>query len=354
MLDVSIKKTVGHFELQTSFQMNKGILGILGSSGCGKSMTLKCLSGLLTPDEGTITLNGKTLYASHFKINVPSRKRNIGYVFQNYALFPHLTVFNNIAYGLNHLEKNSKKQKVWDMIQRMQLIGLENHYPSQLSGGQQQRTALARTLITEPDLLLLDEPFSALDNHVKQLLEKEFISIIQNNYDGIVLLVTHNVEEAYRICDTIMIMDRGEMLQIGNKNQIINSPTSLIGARITGCKNLLNVIVLEEKEEYFILKSNDLIFKAQKKMAPLAQHMIAGIRAHHIRLVPFDTSLDNTFICTLIEKIEGLFSTTLLVNCKGCILQLEISNASNPHLNLSPYNELNIYIPPEQIFMMNH
>ena len=172
MLEVTIEKTTGSFTLQTSFTAGKGALAILGSSGCGKSMTLKCIAGLYTPDKGSIKLNDSILYSSEQKISVPPRKRNIGFVFQNYALFPNLTVEQNIAYGIRDFEKPERRQKVADMIKRMQLTGLENQYPSQLSGGQQQRTALGRTLITEPSLLLLDEPLSALDSHIKYLLEK--------------------------------------------------------------------------------------------------------------------------------------------------------------------------------------
>lgn len=284
MLEVSFEKTLGNFVLKSSFTAEKGVLGILGSSGCGKSMTLKSIAGLHSPDKGSIKLNGKVLFSSDLKINVPSRKRNIGYVFQNYALFPHLTVFKNIAYGINHLEKELRNKKVSEMIERMQLVELENHYPSQLSGGQQQRTALCRTLITEPDLLLLDEPFSALDSHIKYLLEKELITIIKNNFDGIVLLVTHNIEEAYRISNNIMVIDNGQNLQLGTKEEIIHTPANLTTARITGCKNFLNVNVLEETDTHLVLKANELVFKSAKPNMQVSKHMIAGIRAHYINL----------------------------------------------------------------------
>lgn len=352
MLEISFEKTLGNFKLQSSFIAEKGVLGILGPSGCGKSMTLKCISGLYTPDKGSIKLNDRVLFSSDSKISVPPRKRNIGYVFQNYALFSHLTVYKNIAYGIKHLEKEQRNKKVEEMIERMQLTGLENHYPSQLSGGQQQRTALARTLITEPGLLLLDEPLSALDNHVKYLLEKELINIIKDNYNGIVLLVTHNIEEAYRICNNIMVMDNGHNLQIGKKNEIINTPENITAARITGCKNILNVDSLNEKDGYYILKSNKLIFKGIKGNKEVSGQMMAGIRAHYLSLHPIDTKMENTFECEVIEKIEGVFSSTIVVNCFGCIIQAEVEKTSSSNIARNRGEKLKLHIPPDKVFLV--
>lgn len=352
MLEVSIEKSLGNFRLQSSFNADKGVLGILGPSGCGKSMTLKCISGLYYPDRGSVKLNGKTLYSSDSKVNVPPRKRNIGYVFQNYALFPHLTLYNNIAYGIKGLGKELGNKKVREMIERMQLGGLENHYPSQLSGGQQQRTALARTLITDPDLLLLDEPFSALDSHIKYMLEKELVAIIKNNFDGIVLLVTHNIEEAYRICNNIMIMDNGQNLQMGTKDEIVHTPESLTAARITGCKNFLDVKVLEDKDGYYTLQSKELVFKTLKRGQHIDRQMVAGIRAHNLSLLSVDSDMGNTFECDVIERIDGVFSTTIVVNCGGCVFEVETPKYSFPDIADHSYKKLKLHIPADKVFLM--
>ncbi|MPW24447.1 ATP-binding cassette domain-containing protein [Alkalibaculum sp. M08DMB] len=352
MLEVSIEKSMGKFKLQSSFKVQKGVLGILGSSGCGKSMTLKCLSGLYNPDSGYINLNGNTLFSDNQKINVQPHKRNIGYVFQNYALFPHLTVIQNIAYGIKDYEHNLRDKMVSEMISRMELLGLENNYPSQLSGGQQQRTALARTLIKRPNLLLLDEPFSAIDSHIKSLLEKELITIIKNNFNGIVLLVTHNVEECYRLCDQIMIMDSGQKIQFGTKEEIIQSPSSVTAARITGCKNFLDVTVLEENSEFLLLKSNDLIFKSAIVKQHCSKNMIACIRAHHLNLLPIETNVDNAFDCNILEITDSLFSTTLVLNCKSCILEIEVSKSSPAYELTQRSNNLKLHIPPEHVVLV--
>jgi molybdate transport system ATP-binding protein len=261
-------------------------------------------------------------------------------------------VYKNIAYGIKHLEKGLRNKKALEMIERMQLEGLENHYPSQLSGGQQQRTALARTLITDPDLLLLDEPFSALDSHIKYMLEKELVTIIKNNYDGIVLLVTHNIEEAYRICNNIMIMDNGQNIQKGTKNEIIHTPENLTAARITGCKNFLEVKVLDEKDGYYILKSKELIFKAVKTEQQISGQMVAGIRAHYLSLSSMNTDMENSFECDIIEKIDGLFSTTIIVNCSGCVLQVEMPKDSFTDLTADGCKKLKLHIPINKVFLM--
>jgi molybdate transport system ATP-binding protein len=355
MLEASFKKSLGKFVLRSSFKADKGIMGIIGSSGCGKSMTLKCLAGIHKPDSGTITLNGKVLFCHEGKVNIPPRNRKIGYVFQNYALFPHMTVHQNVSYGITGTRKNTGSKEVAEMIERMQLSGLEKLFPSQLSGGQQQRTALARTLIIKPDLLLLDEPFSALDSHIKYLLEKELVSIIKKNYEGIVLLVTHNIDEAYRICDNIMIIDEGHNLQIGGKDEIISSPANLAAARITGCKNFLDVTVLSESDDCLTLQSNGIIFKASKRNAKAhSSAMIAGIRAHHIELLPIGTRVENTYPFELLEKIESVFSTTIIVKCAECILQIEISKTSCPHITENSCRMLKLHIPADRVFLVEN
>ncbi|RNC29422.1 MAG: Fe(3+) ions import ATP-binding protein FbpC [Candidatus Dichloromethanomonas elyunquensis] len=355
MLEVSIEKTLGNFTLQSSFTSGNGVLGILGSSGCGKSMTLKCVAGLYAPDKGTIRLNGKELFNTETKVNVLPRHRNIGYVFQNYALFPHLTVYKNIAYGVRHPDKTKRHELVTEMISKMQLGGHEKQYPSQLSGGQQQRVALARTLITEPELLLLDEPFSALDSHVKQILEKELLSVIKKNFHGIVLLVTHNIEEAYRLCDRILVFDRGKSVQIGEKQEIIRFPATISAARITGCKNFFEVKIIGEEDGFVRLNSEGICLRAVKNNTKLLPKMMAGIRAHDLKISSKSINEPNTFECRVIDKIEGIFSTTIIIYCQGKTLQAEIPNNDSFLLTvpIEQIQKLWLQIPEEKIFLMS-
>ncbi|HHY59062.1 MAG TPA: ATP-binding cassette domain-containing protein, partial [Clostridia bacterium] len=204
-LRVQITKKLKDFSLKQDFTVGRETLGVLGASGAGKSMTLKCIAGLVTPDEGIIVLNGKTLFDSRRGINLPIQQRRVGLLFQNYALFPNLTVKENIAFGLRHLPKGERERRVEEIMARLGITGLAHSYPHQISGGEQQRTALARTLVTEPDCLLLDEPFSALDNQIRHRLEEELLETLRH-FPGPVVFVTHNLRECYRVSDRIMIM----------------------------------------------------------------------------------------------------------------------------------------------------
>ena len=212
MLSVDVKKTLGKFHLSVSFEVESGVTGILGASGCGKSLTLRCIGGIDKPDKGRIVLDGQTLFDSEKHINLPPQKRQVGYLFQNYALFPNMTVKKNILCGL-HSEKDHVRRRM-DLehaIKLLQLEGLENHRPYQLSGGQAQRVALARILVNRPRLLMLDEPFSAIDSHLRGHLQIEMKRLL-DQYDGMVLLVTHDRSEANLLCDRIAAMDSGRFL----------------------------------------------------------------------------------------------------------------------------------------------
>lgn len=261
-LGVNIKKKLRDFSLDIEFETGRGCLGILGPSGCGKSMTLKSVAGIITPDKGRIALSfsrgeaagGRILYDSALKINERPQLRRVGYLFQNYALFPNMTVEQNIASGLGaagcrargtagkgkFLSSEARIQKVKEMISRFRLEGLEKRYPAQLSGGQQQRVALARILAYEPEVLLLDEPFSAMDAYLREGLRLELSRVIRD-YRGVTVLVTHDRDEAYQLCDTLLLMDKGRALAGGRTREIFQNPVTCQAARLTGCKNISRI-----------------------------------------------------------------------------------------------------------------
>ena len=198
-LHVDIRKRLGSFMLDVKFSAENGITSLLGASGCGKSMTLKCIAGIEKPDEGRIELDGTVLFDSAQKINLPPQKRRVGYLFQNYALFPNMSVRQNILCGLNReKDRGAKERRLRDMLRMMQLEGLEDRKPAQLSGGQQQRAALARILVNDPQILLLDEPFSALDGHLRDSLKVEMRDLLER-FGREVLMVTHDRNEAYNM-----------------------------------------------------------------------------------------------------------------------------------------------------------
>jgi ABC-type sulfate/molybdate transport systems ATPase subunit len=279
-LFVDIKKKLPGFELNMNFETNRDILGFLGSSGSGKSMTLNCIAGVVTPDWGKIVLNNRVLFDSEKGINLPIKDRRVGFLFQNYALFPHMNVKQNIGYALNLLSKAERKKIVAEKIEMMQLTGLEKRYPSQLSGGQQQRVALARALAVDPEVLLLDEPFSALDNHLRRQMIIQMSETL-SKYTGATLFVTHNLEEAFQLCDNIIIVDKGNKIEAGNKKDIFKAPSTVATAQLTGCKNITPVKML----------TSDLVeasqwgckIKVNNPKENLLTHI--GIRAHYIELL---------------------------------------------------------------------
>lgn len=233
-LKVNIRKRLGNFNLDVAFETERGVFAILGASGCGKSMTLKCIAGIETPDEGRIELNGRVLYDSAKKINLTPQKRRVGYMFQDYALFPNMTVEQNIKAGMG---KHPEEEKVRSYINRFRLEGLEKHYPAQLSSGQKQRVAMARMIASEPDILLLDEPFSALDSYLKWELEQEMRDMLAEVQKP-VLFVSHNRDEVYRLCSMVSCIDHGKMEVIEKTKEFFHNPKTKTAAVLSGCKNI--------------------------------------------------------------------------------------------------------------------
>ncbi len=211
-LYVNIAKRLNQFNLQVEFNLENGLTGLMGASGSGKSMTLKCIAGIELPDSGKIVLDGKVLFDSEAKVNLPPQKRNVGYLFQSYALFPNMNVVENIlcglqAKGLSDAEATARAQK---LVEKFKLQGLEKSYPRQLSGGQKQRVALARLLAAEPEVILLDEPCSALDEDLKEDLQRELRAALAE-FGGVALLVSHNKSEIKKLCKSAYVIKQGQV-----------------------------------------------------------------------------------------------------------------------------------------------
>ena len=299
-IEVNIKKKIGTFDLEVAFDSSDGVLGLLGASGCGKSMTLKCIAGITKPDEGKIVIDGRVLFDSKSKIDIKPQKRHVGYLFQNYALFPNMTVVQNIACGIHDVkDKNIKKEQVSEMIKKMHLDGLEDRKPYQLSGGQQQRTALARILIGSPDILLLDEPFSALDSYLRAELLTELkstLAILKKD----AILVTHSRDEAYEICHDIAVMKAGHITERGKTKELFANSTTVTGAILTGCKNIIDAKKISDTKVE--IPSWGVIYDTGRKVPDDIGAI--GIRAHY-----FDKDIDdNSYDIDIVEKIEEPFA----------------------------------------------
>jgi len=309
-LEVAIEKRLQDFKLAVEFKADGAPLGLLGSSGSGKTMTLRAIAGLETPDCGRIVLHGRVLFDSDARINVPARARRIGLLFQNFALFPHLSVAENIAFGLRRLAPEERNRRVAAQLAAAHLAGMENRYPATLSGGEQQRVALARALAIEPAALLLDEPFSALDTHLRGALERHLRETLAR-YGGSTLFVSHNLEEAYRVCGEIAVLSRGSTVAHGPKEEIFRHPPTLDVARLTGCKNFSRALRAADGS-IEALDWGCRLRVDQPFAKPLAH---IAIRAHHVRVRPPGESRaerrENVFPCRLAAMTETPFRVTL-------------------------------------------
>lgn len=304
-LQVAIKKELKGFSLDVDFS-SEGRLGILGASGCGKSMTLKCIAGIIRPDSGKIVLNGRVLFDSAQGIDIKPQQRKVGYLFQNYALFPHMTVIENIACGLGLANKEAgKDRRVADMIDLLHLNDLEARYPLQLSGGQQQRVALARILAYQPEIILLDEPFSALDEHLREQLHLEMKEILREWGENIIL-VTHNRDEVYKMTDHLIVMDEGQIIGDGMTKTLFAAPGARQIARLTGCKNISRARRNGDKSVEAI--DWGVVLATGE---PVPDDIAAvGIRAHAFH--PAAENAVNAFALTVCDEITSPFENTLI------------------------------------------
>jgi molybdate transport system permease protein len=331
-LDVQIAKKLRDFTLDVSFLADNAPLSILGPSGAGKTMLLRCIAGLERPDRGRITLNDRVLFDSERHTQIPVRDRRVGLLFQHYALLPHRTITENIAFGLHRLPAAERAARARDLIARTHLTGLESRYPRELSGGEQQRAALARALAIEPEALLLDEPLSALDTHLRSQMETQLQETFAA-YKRPALLVTHNMEEAYRLGEQLLVLSRGRVSAAGAKEEIFRRPPTVEVARLTGCKNFSRARTLPSG----LVEALDWgcqVRVGQSIARPVAH---VGIRAHHVDFVESsdaNAATENTFPCWLVRSSETPFRITLYLH-----LHRPLGDAVDYHLQAEVYKE---------------
>ncbi|MDR0583924.1 MAG: ATP-binding cassette domain-containing protein [Treponema sp.] len=332
-------------EFETSGDSTGACLGILGVSGSGKSMTLKCIAGIETPDEGFISINGRTLFDSAKKINLKPQARQVGYLFQNYALFPRMTALENIIAGLSGKGTGpEKKRKALDRIHQFGLDGLENRCPALLSGGQQQRVALARMLIREPEAILLDEPFSALDSGLREQMQILTLELLENRSD--VILVTHSRDEVFKLCDELLIMDGGRALKKGKTREVFHSPGTIAAARLTGCKNISPIKRIGQRE--ILALRWGLLLRTAVPVGEGIGHV--GIRAHDF--VPAENETYNRIPIALIRRSEEPFEEVVIFTnaAAGPKEKNELWWKYSKYLNYHGITDL--FIPPESLILL--
>lgn len=350
-LTVDIRKSFPTFKLDVSFEAGSETLGLLGASGCGKSLTLRCIAGLEKPDEGRIVAAGTTFFDSEQGIDLTPQQRKTALLFQNYMLFPNLTVADNIAAGI---PRSTPKEEVHVLVkkqlERFGLEGFGRRYPARLSGGQQQRVALARMLAANPAILMLDEPFSALDSHLKSSLEIDLLDLF-DDFDGTIVYVSHDIDEAFRFCDRIAVIDRGRLRELSTTREILEQPRSYATLRVSGVKNISSARKVSENEVE-ALDWGIVLTTSQQVPDDVA---FVGVRATSI--VRADAQERNIFNCAVQRTVDSRFERTILLQIRSDTEQTLQWRFSTTGLGQNESPELGktarIHIPESRIHLVS-
>lgn len=342
MLLLDIKKDFGNFKLDVKFESEKGVLGILGASGSGKSLSLKSIAGIIKPDKGRIILNNKILFDSQKRINVVTRNRKVAYLFQDYALFPNMTVYENIKTGFREKKKNYK-QLIEKKLEELHITHIKNKLADKISGGEAQRVALARILVNEPEILLLDEPYSAIDGYLRWSIELEIKNIVEE-YKIPTLFVSHDRDEIYRMCDEIVIMDKGKSEEKKKTKDLFKNPETMAAAELSGCKNF-SKIKKSAKGYYALAWDIDLAIKRKDD-----RNMI-GIRGHDLK-ISNKAMGENSFELEILKEIEQTFNMCLIIKKKGGSGSLSIFLEKKDWKNLKNEKSLYFTISEEDIMFL--
>lgn len=348
-LSVDITKLLRNFILDVHFSIDRPdeIMALLGPSGCGKSMTLKCIAGIEHPDQGRIVLGGRTLYDSAAHVDLPPQQRRVGYLFQSYALFPNMTVLQNVLAGASGATKQERQERAQRQIHAMRLDGLERQRPSELSGGQQQRCAMARILASDPELILLDEPFSALDGYLRWQLELELSDVLRG-FPGGAVYVSHNRDEVYRMCDTVCVLDRGRSDPKVEVHQLFARPASLAAALISGCKNVSRANALPDGT----LDCTDWGVALRTTLPRPEGLTHVGIRAHYFQARPGARAGQNCIACQVDRVIDSTFSTIVMARTPGGGL-LRYECQKDDWAVLGQPSQITLSIDPSQVMPLS-
>ena len=300
-LTARIEKRFGAFHLTVDLMAETGQpLALLGASGCGKSVTLKCIAGIERPDRGRIELDGRVLFDSEAGIDLPPQRRRVGFLFQSYALFPHMTVERNVAVCLGRMDKRRRRERTAELLALLHLKDQADLYPRQLSGGQQQRAALARILAAEPGVLLLDEPFSALDGFLKWQLEQELREVLER-FPGPAVWVSHDRGEVYRNCSRVCVLEDGKSAPAASMAELMANPGTVAAARLSGCKNFAPVRP-GPAPGLVEVPAWGLVLRAPWREGAAA----LGLRADRVR--PEEAGAVNAFPCQVVRVTEDVSS----------------------------------------------
>jgi molybdate transport system ATP-binding protein len=322
LLAVAITKRLPGFTLDVSWEADDPVVALFGPSGAGKSLTLHCLAGLVRPDGGRIVVNGRVFDDVAAGLHLRPQARRLGYVFQGYALFPHLTVADNVGFGLHGRSRAVRRRRTAEVLARLGLAEVASRYPRELSGGQQQRVALGRALAPDPELLLLDEPFSALDVPLRRQLREELGRLIRE-WGKTVVLVTHDLAEAYQLGERLVVYDAGRVVQAAPKDELLLRPASESVARLIGMRNVLRGRIVKASPDRIEIVWRGQTVEAVNSLArpylaPPGTPVAFVVRPEYIRLIRKDRAGPdpahhmNLLRGTVVDEIDQGTAWTLL------------------------------------------
>ncbi len=338
-LSVHIIKKLHNFTLRVDFDTDREVLALLGASGCGKSMTLKCIAGVERPDSGRIVLNGRTLFDSEAGIDVKPQERRVGYLFQSGALFPHMTVEENVMTGVRGGKRQEKRRIAGEMLTRLDLTAVAKRKPEHISGGERQRTALGRILVNKPEVLLLDQPSSALDSHLKWQLEL-LLSDTLEQFSGDTVLVSHDRGEVRRLSDSVCVLAQGLSQPKAAVEQLFAAPKTVASALISGCKNIADSTVTAKG---ILCPAWGVTLRAARTEEG---DNAVGVRAHHLHIA--EEGEGNAIPCTVERIIADVFSTVVMLRTVGGgTLRMEVENG-----DFTVGEMLTVAVKPEHVLSL--
>jgi molybdate transport system ATP-binding protein len=358
MLEVDIQKQLEDFTLQVAFQVDGQVLVLFGPSGAGKSITLSCIMGLARPDWGLVRLDGRVLFENdgRHRREVPLHQRRIGYVFQDYALFPHMTVAQNLAYGIRG--QRDAQPQVQAMLARLHLNGLDHRYPHQLSGGQQQRVALGRALMIKPALLLLDEPFAAVDGAVRESLQSD-VADLQRELGLSVIYITHNLMDAFALGDRLAVIQAGRLQQVGPIQEVFHHPTNRTVAEITGVRNLLEGKVESASTEGLLITWQGRTILAPPSPRSPGEQVTFYIRPEDVKLLYPDRPLASTvqhnrFVGRVLRTTPAGTWVTVHLGVETKLSQSDSQTGLESRLPMRAYRDLGLEVGATVAFSLRH
>lgn len=354
-LEFRAKRRLGQFEYEAEFDAKDEILVLFGHSGAGKSLTLQFTAGLLRPDEGRIAIDGHGVFDSLSKVNLAPQARRVGYVVQELALFEHMNVADNVAFGLPRGTDRGKR--VPELLHLLDLAGYEKRRPRSLSGGQRQRVALARAIAREAPLLLLDEPFSALDDSLRTSMRKELLRL-RNELGLTILFVTHDLREAHFLADRVAVFDNGRILQIGPRDEIFKRPSSRRVAQLTGTANVWRGVVQSVGEGSVAVDVDAAVFHSGSVtgLAP-GKPVDVMVRAERVNLrrdLAIDPGARNQFLADVVSEYAYGSTHTLHLRPEGPGPEMEVEIAARPYevLGIATRKRFAVEIEPADIHVV--